>query len=219
MSTSAAAKLADLLTAGDQAQALAESTRLLQAGISPEMIVREGVETAMNRLSEKCTLEEFNLLEIMLVGRACLSVVRGLAPLLGSDTHRGRGTVVLASLLGDVHDLGKNILGIILTTNGWRIVDCGKDCPAETVVETAAREHAVAIGISGLITAVIPQARRIRPLALKHGLARVKLLAGGAALCQASARELNVDFVAQSAFDGLRYLRTLDLTAPTEVNP
>jgi len=206
MNNQSTSQLVGVLLAGDQIKSLAESRRLVQAGVSAELIVRDGVEAAMNQLSEKCTMEEFNLLEIMLVGRACLSVVKGLEPLLGSGARNSRGTVVLASLMGDVHDLGKNILGIILTTNGYRVVDCGKDCSAETLVETAVREHADAIGVSGLITTVIPQARKVRPLADKNGLRNVKIIAGGAALCQASPAELNVNFVAQSAFDGLRYL-------------
>jgi methanogenic corrinoid protein MtbC1 len=118
--------------------------------------------------------------------------------------------VVLASLEGDVHDLGKNITKMIFTGMGYRVIDCGKCCPLGRLIDTAKQTQAVAIGISGLITTVIPQVKRVRDLLVRHGLGHIRVLAGGAALKQASAENLNVDFVAENAFDGARYLESAD---------
>lgn len=119
-----------------------------------------------------------------------------------------RETVALASLEGDVHDLGKNIVKTVLSAKGYRVVDCGKDCPLETLIDTAAREGAEIICISGLITSVMPQVRQVVPLLRARGLTGIKVLAGGAALKQSSAQSLNVDYVADSVFDGVRYLES-----------
>jgi methanogenic corrinoid protein MtbC1 len=119
-----------------------------------------------------------------------------------------RGTVIVCSLEGDVHDLGKNILKMVLTGKGYRVIDCGKDCPLDKLIDTADKEHAHSICISGLITTVIPQVKRTRDLAAKRGLGQIKILAGGAALKQATAEYLNVDYVAETAFDGARYLES-----------
>ena len=198
-------RLVQALLDGDHAAALAEAKRLRGAGMAPERIVTGGLEAAMKRLDDKCTVESFNLLEIMLVGRAVSAVANELYP-EGLPPERGRDTFVIATLEGDVHDLGKNITKMVLIGKGYRVVDLGKDCPVENLVNAAEREHAHAVLVSGLITPVIPQVRRVRPALAERGLGGVKVVAGGAALKQSSAEALNVDYVAESAFDGARYL-------------
>ena len=197
-------QLVEALLDGDQARAVAEITGLLNAGIDNEVLINEGIEKAMGLLDTKCTLEQFNLLEIMLVGRAVMGVIKTLYP--DSPPLATRETVVIASLEGDVHDLGKNIVKTIMIARGYRVVDCGKDCPVEKLVDAAVREGAVIIAISGLITSIIPLVRQVIPLARTRGLTKVKVLAGGAALKQATADVLNVDYVADSVFEGIRYL-------------
>lgn len=201
-------RLVTALIDGDRTAALAEVQRLRVAGVPPERIVTEGLETAMEQVDAKCTVEAFNLLEIMLVGRAVTVVAYELYP-LGAPPDRSKATVVIASPEGDVHDLGKNIVAMVLTGRGYRVIDLGRNCPVSTVVEAAEREKAAAVLLSGLLTTVIPQVRRVRPMLLERGLGEVKTLVGGAALRQASARELDVDCVAQTAFEGAHYLDTL----------
>jgi methylmalonyl-CoA mutase cobalamin-binding domain/chain len=199
--------LVDALLNGDQARSVNEARDLLSVGVEAERIVVEGVETAMEQLDGKCTIDQFNLLEIMLVGRAVMSVMKELFP-QGPPERPARGTVVVASLEGDVHDLGKNIVKMVLTGKGYRVIDCGKDCPLGQLIDIAEEQQADAIGISGLITTVIPQVKRVRELLEQRGLGRIKVLAGGAALKQAAAEVLKVDFVAENAFDGARYLES-----------
>lgn len=208
MNTQTMQPLMDALLEGDGAEALAATKRLREAGVTPERIVNEGLEAAMQRLDDKCTVEGFNLLEIMLVGRAVSAVVNELYP-EGEPPTRSRATFVIAALEGDIHDLGKKIVKMVLVGKGYRVVDCGKDCPVETLVSAAQREKARAVLVSGLITSIIPQVRKVRPALLARGLHDAKVVAGGAALKQASAEELNVDYVAETAFDGVRYLEEI----------
>ena len=162
----------------------------------------------MLTLDEKCTLQQFNLLEIMLAGRAVMEVMKFLFP-AGTAMASTKGAVVVATPEGDVHDLGKNILKIVLTGGGYHVIDCGKDCPLRKLIEVTEKERPLAIGISGLITPIIPLVRQVKDQLLLRGLDAVKVIAGGAALKQSSPRQLNVDFVADSAFDGLHYLDAL----------
>jgi methanogenic corrinoid protein MtbC1 len=199
---------ADLISAileGDSAESVSKAQLLLEAGVSAEQIVVGGVEAAMLALDTKCTAEEFDLLEIMLSGRAVTEVIKFLYP-TGAPAVSAKGTVVIATPEGDVHDLGKNILKIVLIGNGYRVVDCGKDCPLAKIVEAAERERPLAVGISGLLTTIISQVKQVKDLLASRDLQHVKVLAGGAALKQCSANALNVDFVAESAFDGVHYL-------------
>jgi methanogenic corrinoid protein MtbC1 len=200
--------MSDLIAAileGDSAESVSGAEQLFRQGVSSEQIVIHGVEAAMSALDAKCTLEEFNLLEIMMAGRAVTEVMKVLHP-AGEAPASAKGKVVIATLEGDIHDLGKGILKMILTGNGYIVIDCGRDCPLPRLIEAAEKESPLAVGISGLITPVIPQVKRVRDLLHLRGLDRVKVIAGGAALKQSSPDRLNVDFVAESAFDSLRYL-------------
>lgn len=201
-------KLIAAILDGDCAESVSQAVYLRDCGMSPEHIVLHGIEAAMSELDGKCTLEEFNLLEIMLAGRAVTEVMKVLYP-SGTTMSSTKATVVLAALEGDVHDLGKNVLKIVLIGKGYRVVDCGKDCTLEGLIDAAERENPVAVGISGLITPVIPQVRQVKELLRIRGLDRIKVIAGGAALKQSSPEKLNVDFVAESAFDGSHYLDTI----------
>ncbi|AUB85324.1 cobalamin-binding protein (plasmid) [Candidatus Thiodictyon syntrophicum] len=199
-------RLVMALLDGDQAEAVGAALALRAAGIDNGRIIADGIEAAMGHLNAKCTLQQFNLLEIMLCGRAVTAVMKALFP-AEAPLVPTQGTVVLAALEGDVHDLGKNIVRMILTVEGYRVVDCGKDCLLDHVIETVGREDAIMVGISGLISTVVPQVRRVRGMLDTAGLSAVQVMTGGAALKQVSAASLNVDFVAQTAFDGLHYLR------------
>ncbi len=193
---------------GDAATSMSQAQHLSRSGISPEHIVVHGVETAMSALDAKCTLEQFNLLEIMLAGRAVTEVMKALYP-AGMAMASTKGTVVIATLEGDVHDLGKNILKMVLIGKGYHVVDCGKDCPLKKLIDVAEAEQPIAIGVSGLITPIIPLVRQVKDQLALRKLDRVKVIAGGAALKQSSPDKLNVDLVAESAFDGLHYLEGL----------
>ncbi|MFA5352752.1 MAG: uroporphyrinogen decarboxylase family protein [Thermodesulfovibrionales bacterium] len=197
--------LIDALLAGDHIGAVSEAKKLIESGAGAEEIVTKGIEVAMESMDEKCTIEEFNLLEIMLVGRAVSMVTKELFP-SGQPEGKGKGTVVVAALEGDVHDLGKNILKMVLSSRGYHVVDCGIDCPLERLVQVVEKESAAAVYVSGLITSIVQQVKAIRDALSAKGLSHVRVAAGGAALKQASPEALNVDFVAQTAFDGVRYL-------------
>ena len=148
----------------------------------------------MARLDAKCTVEQFNLLEIMLTGRAAMGVIKKLYPPT-EPPSRIKATVVVGPLLeGDVHDIGKNVLKSVLAASGYRVVDCGKDCPVIKMIDAVEREAALAVSVSGLITTVIPQVRSLKSKMAERGLEHIRLMAGGAALKQASPESLYVDF-------------------------
>ncbi len=140
--------LINALLDGNGADSIAHTQRLLHAGVSVERIVIEGIEEAMTRLDEKCTVSQFNLLEIMLVGRSVTNVMNYLYP-GGSLPAGSKGTVALAALEGDIHDMGKNILKMVLMGKGYRVVDCGKDCPIQKLIDVAERNRRWLSGSAG----------------------------------------------------------------------
>ena len=193
------------LTDGDRERSLHLVAGLAAGGMRPLDIVTGGVERAMAALDRKCTAEQFNLLEIMLAGRAVMAVIRRLFP-DDASLPDPRARVVVAVLEGDIHDIGKAILKILLAGNRFRVIDCGRDATVSEVVDAVAWTGASAVCVSGLISSVIPQVRALRPALARAGLAGVRVLAGGAALKQCTAATLDVDYVGQTAFDAVAYL-------------
>ena len=176
-------RLIEVLLDGDAALTVSEVQALRERGVGVEDIVSHGLERAMSKLDAKCTAEQFNLLEIMLTGRAATEAMKILYP-DDIPVDASKGTVVMASLKGDIHDLGKNILGMVLKANRYRAIDCGRDCAVHALVASTVENAADVICVSGLITSVIPQVRTIRESLRSSGLDHVRILAGGAALRQ-----------------------------------
>lgn len=197
--------LVDGLRNGDAQLCAKLTSELLDDGETRERIVSNGIHPAMDMMNSKCTSEQFNLLELMLTGRAVLSVIKTIYPDDYSQMAT-RETVVVAALEGDIHDLGKGIVKMALSSKGFKIIDCGKDASLESVIETAISQNAAAVCISGLISGVIPQVAQLKSRLTKEGGRDIFVLAGGAALSQCSKEELNVDFVGRSAFDALNFL-------------
>jgi dimethylamine corrinoid protein len=190
---------------GDHKNAILETGALLAAGVSSEEIVTAAVEETMSHLDEKCTVQHFNLLEIMLVGRAVMEVMK---VLYGGEREIPvtKGTVALVALEGDVHDIGKNIVKMVLTSRGFRVIDCGKDCSINPLIDLLRREPPMVVGVAGLISTVIPQVQSLKQKLIDAGMGHVKVVAGGGALRQLSPGHLNVEAVVQTVFDFDRYL-------------
>ena len=193
---------------GDNSRVLSELRGLIELKVKPERIIKDGIEAAVNYLNDKCSIDSFNLLEIMLVGRAIMSIINELFP-QGLPPSQAKATVVIGTIEGDIHDFGKNIVKMILKAKGYRVIDCGKDCPIEQLIYNVQVNSASALLISGLITSIIPKVQKLKDLLEKRGLTNIKLIAGGAALKMASPEYLNVDYVAETVFDGVNYLEKL----------
>ena len=200
--------LTDAILDGDLSGAIIEVKKLLNEKVKPERIIKEGIVEAMEELDNKCTVENFNLLEIMMAGRVIMAIVNELYP-IGIPSSQANGTIIIGTPEGDIHDLGKNIVKIMLMGKGYRVIDCGKNCPVENLINAAEKETANAIFISGLISTIIPKVREVKSKLLQLNLKNIKIVAGGGALKQMSAKSLNVDYVAESVFDGLNYLKEL----------
>ncbi|MFO0754075.1 MAG: cobalamin-dependent protein [Thermodesulfovibrionales bacterium] len=183
---------------------------LLRGGLPVEALVREGLTAALRLLDPKCTNEEFNLLEIMLAGRALMAVLDEVlgfylpsASLVDAIPEK---TIVVGTIRGDIHEFGKHIVRMLFRASGYRVIDLGKDVAPHDFVKEAVIEDAGYIGVSSLITLTIPSIKEIRNILAKVDLQSIRVIAGGAAIQQATAKELNVDFVAKDPFEALRYL-------------
>ena len=208
MNSSAIHLLIDAILDGDVSRTIIEVKKLCNAEIKPERIITEAFGEVMTELNTKCTIEYFNLLEIMLAGRAIIAVVNYLYP-KGIPSSQIKGLIVIGTPEGDIHDLGKNIVKIMLIGSGYRVIDCGKNCPIDNFIDVAEKEEADAIFISCLISTIISQVQKVKSMLTHRNLTNIKVVAGGGALKQSTAKYLNVDFVAETVFDGLNYMNNL----------
>ena len=119
-----------------------------------------------------------------------------------------KGKVVLATVKGDVHDIGKNIVKVLLENYGYQVIDLGKDVPKETIVRAARENHASIIGLSALMTTTMQEMRHVIELARAEGL-DAKIIIGGAVITQEYADEIHADGYARDAADAVRLARRL----------
>ncbi|MBN2489378.1 MAG: methionine synthase [Planctomycetes bacterium] len=154
----------------------------LQLG-SPLAVIEGPLMDGMNAVGERFGAGRMFLPQVVKSARVMKRAVACLAPFLdaapGASEPRSRGTVLLATVKGDVHDIGKNLVGVVLGLSGCRVVDCGVMVAAETIVRRAREEGADLVGLSGLITPSLEQMAHVAGEMARAGLS-VPLLIGGA---------------------------------------
>ena len=136
------------------------------------------------------------------------AVVKGLIEKSGNAGNISKGKVVLATVKGDVHDIGKNIVRVLLENYGYDVIDLGKDVPAELIVETAKKEGARLVGLSALMTTTLPSmAETIRQL--KDEKVNCKIAVGGAVLNETYADTIGADCYCKDAMATVKYAEQL----------
>ena len=168
-------------------------------------LIQEEIIPALNevgRAFEKQTLFLPQLLMSAEAAAAAFEVIRAASGKAGSV--RPRGKIVLATVHGDVHDIGKNIVRLLLENYGFEVIDLGRDVPAETVLEAVLREKAPLVGLSALMTTTVPAMEET--IRLIHERAPgVRVLVGGAVLTPEYARQIGADGYGADAMDAVRY--------------
>jgi len=187
-------QLTAAVIAGDSpgAQALVEAG--LGESVPAETLVNDGLIAAMDIVGERFGRGEIYVPEMLLSARAMQNCLAILEPLLVGQSLVSQGTVVLGTVKGDVHDVGKTIVGIMLKGSGFTVHDLGVDVPAERFVD-AVREHEPdLIGLSALLTTTMPSMRTVIEALEAAGLRdRIKVLVGGAPVTEEFATSIGAD--------------------------
>ena len=195
------ARIADQLDKG-QADAVAELTaEAIAEGLPAATILNEGLIAGMDVVGEKFRTHQIFLPHVLLAARAMHAGMDLLKPLLILQDVPSAGKAVLGTVRGDQHDIGKNLVGIMLKGAGFEVIDLGTDVSPEAFI-AAVREHgARVIGMSALLTTTMPAMKEVIDLLVKEGMAgQVRTVIGGAPVTGEYAREIGADAY---AFDGL----------------
>lgn len=192
--------IAKSLMAGDDKKIVQEVSQAIEEGVPTTRILDDGLIAGMNVVGKRFKNHEMFLPEVLLSARAMTAGVALLKPLLIAEEVPSRGKVILGSVQGDLHDIGKNLVGIMLEGAGFEVVDLGIDVPPEKFIEAAVTEEAGVIGLSSLLTTTMDIMKGVVELAGQRGLSdRIKIIVGGAPLSEEFAQSIGANGYAYDA--------------------
>lgn len=198
------------LERGDDEKVAELTRRGIEERLAPKDLLDQGLIAGMNVVGEKFRTREIFLPDVLLAARAMYAGMDLLKPLLVKDSVPTRGRVVLGTVQGDLHDIGKQLVGIMLRGAGFDVIDLGHDvAPARFVAAVKELQPAV-LGMSTLLTTTMPVMRKVLALLKEEGLAgQVKTIIGGAPVSADFAREIGADSYAYDAANAVERVTAL----------
>jgi len=198
-------KLAQAVIAGEPEEAVELAKRALDQGLDPLTCINEGLTRGINRVGELFSTGEYFLPDLVIAGDAMNAGLTILEPALVGDQERETpGRVVLGTVEGDIHEIGKTLVGIMLTANGFRVTDIGADKSAAEFVAAAKENGATLVGASALLTTTMPEQQKIIEALEEAGLRdQVKVMVGGAPVSQSWADKIGADGYAENAMSAV----------------
>jgi 5-methyltetrahydrofolate--homocysteine methyltransferase len=184
-------ELKDAVIAGNMAESRALTEQALEQGIGAGPILNEALIAGMDKVGELFKCNEIYVPEVLLAAKSMQQAMELLKPHLVKGGIEPRGRVVVGTVRGDLHDIGKNLVAMMLEGAGFEIIDLGNDVPAESFVDAAVKHDAEIIGMSALLTTTIHVMKDTIGLLKAKGLQnKVKTMIGGAPVTAAFAREI-----------------------------
>ncbi len=165
----------------------------------------------MDEVGRRYEAKDYYLTELVLAGETMKEAFVILKPALASEgSNENKTKIILATVKGDNHDIGKNILGSLLLSSGFELHDLGMDCDENTIVEKVKETGATIVALSSLLTMTVEQIKNVHEALGSAGLRdNVKLIVGGAPLNMELAKKLGADDFAADAVDGVKHIKKL----------
>jgi 5-methyltetrahydrofolate--homocysteine methyltransferase len=203
-------QIAETLQQGDDEALATLASQALAAGVSPSSVLDQGLIAGMNVVGEQFRRREIFLPDVLLAARAMYAGLDVLRPHLAKEGVPTKGKVVLGSVRGDLHDIGKNLVAIMLRGAGFEVIDLGHDVHAEAFVDAAVGAGAPVIGMSALLTTTMARMKEVVELVRQRGLAgRIRTIVGGAPVSADFARSIGADDYAFDAAHAVERVRGL----------
>ena len=202
--------LADSVVQMDEVKSVELADEALAEGVDAYEAISEGLAKGMEVVSEKYDCEEYFVPEILLCSDAMYAAIEVLKPHIKPETVGTPAKIIIGVIEGDTHDIGKNIVRIMLDTAGFEVHDLGRDVPVERFVEEAGRLGADLIALSTLMSTTREGMKRVVEGLKEAGIRdQVKVIIGGPPVSWAYAREIGADAYGSSAPEGVRLAREL----------
>jgi corrinoid protein of di/trimethylamine methyltransferase len=197
---------------GDATRSAALAEEALSNGVPPLDAIDRGFVPGLTHVGEQFGLGELFLPDMMLAARAMQKAVNVLEPEMArqSAVRQVVGRVVIGTVKGDIHEIGKNLVGMMLSTSGFEVHDLGVDVAPDRFVEAAREHHADIIGVSALLTTTMAGQRTVVEALAAAGLrSNVKVMVGGAPASESWATEIGADGYSEDAIGAVALARRL----------
>jgi 5-methyltetrahydrofolate--homocysteine methyltransferase len=203
-------KLQEAVLAGNSAAAVAAARQALSAGADPLDLVLHGISPAMAEVGRLFEAGDYFVPELLISARATKEVFVLIRPLLAKQGAQPTGRVVLGTVQGDLHDIGKNLVAALLEGGGFEVIDLGVSVSPEKFIAAVADKKAQIVGLSALLTTTLPAMKTTLDAFRSAGLRdRVKVMIGGAPVTQSFADTIGADGYGENAASAVQLARRL----------
>lgn len=201
--------IVDCVVKGDKESIIREVKKEVEAGEKPSAVIEKYLIPGINQVGEYYDNKKYFLPQLIAGANAMKEAMEYLEPLLLADKKdEAKATVVIATVEGDIHDIGKNLVVLMLKNYGYRVFDMGKDVPAESIVNKAIEENAQIIGLSALMTTTMMRMKDVVDLA-KEKDCQAKIIIGGACITESFAEEIGADGYSKDASECVKLIDSL----------
>jgi 5-methyltetrahydrofolate--homocysteine methyltransferase len=202
--------LYESILTGDAARAVEIAKEALEAGSDPQAMVNEQMIPAMDEAGRRFENNEFFVPELLIAGRAMKGALELLRPLLAQQGVEPVGRVVVGTVKGDLHDIGKGLVASMLEGGGFDVIDLGVDVPAEKFATEAVEHNADIIAVSALLTTTMVGMKNVVEAACEAGLQdRCRIIIGGAPVTQQFADSIGASGYAPNASASVQLARSI----------
>ena len=180
----------------------------LEAGLSPQMILNDALIPAMNRVGNKFTEGKIFVPQMLLSAKAMNSAMKHLKPYFQNGEIRRKGVFIIGTVQGDLHDIGKNLTGMMVAGAGWEVIDLGTDVSAEKYIQALDEHPGAVCGMSALLTTTMSN---MQPMiaAIREKHPGTKVIVGGAPLNAEFARQIGADAYGRDPQDDINWLDSI----------
>jgi 5-methyltetrahydrofolate--homocysteine methyltransferase len=200
--------LADAVAMGDQARVVSLTKEALAAGMEPMVILNDGLIAGMTDIGMRFRSNEVYIPEVLVAARAMKMAMEVLAPSLAECRGQAVAKVIIGTVHGDLHDIGRKLVAMMLRGAGFEVIDLGVDVAAETFVENAREAEPQIVAMSALLTTTMP-AMDGAIKALKAAGCKARIMVGGSPVTQAYADKIGADGYAPDACTAVDVARSL----------
>lgn len=193
---------------GNKEHVLEEVKKMLDGGAKPDEIINEHLIVAINEVGELFDKKKYFLPQLISSANTMKLAIEYLEPMLERSNTEAMATIVVATVEGDIHDIGKNLVVLMLKNYGYHVIDLGKDVPADVIVDTAMNEGAKVIGLSALMTTTMMRMKDVVELAKEKGCT-AKIVIGGAAITESFSDEIGADGYSKDAAECVKLVERL----------
>ena len=194
---------------GNKRTMVNDTKKFLEEGFEPQALIEQHLIPAINEVGVLFDKKKYFLPQLIASAEAMELAVSELEPLLPkAEAGKEKATIVIATVEGDIHDIGKNLVAMMLRNYGYRVIDMGKDVPKEEIVDMAVKEKADVIALSALMTTTMMRMKDVVEYVKELGL-NIKVVIGGAVITQSFADEIGADGYSKDAAEACKVVEKL----------